>query len=68
MRLLPLITLFVAAPAYAQAPTVTLTAPADGTTYAIGTSINFTASATDVEDDDTTLTSAIAWSSSLDGA
>ena len=49
-------------------PTVTITAPADGTTVNFGTDINFVATATDIEDDDNTLTAAIAWSSSLDGA
>jgi extracellular elastinolytic metalloproteinase len=48
------------------APTVTITAPPDGTTVTEGTSINFTGTASDAEDGD--LTAAISWSSNLDGA
>ncbi len=48
------------------APTVTITAPADGHTVTEGTSINFTGSATDTEDGD--LSGSINWSSSIDGA
>jgi len=48
------------------APSVTITAPPDGTTVTEGTAINFTGTASDAEDGD--LTAAISWSSSLDGA
>ena len=48
------------------APTVTITAPADGHTVVEGTDITFTATATDVEDDDATLTAAIDWTSNLE--
>ena len=49
-------------------PTVTITAPADGTSVTEGDTVNFTGTATDVEDDDTTLTAALSWTSSIDGA
>ena len=49
-------------------PTVTVTAPADGTSVTEGDTVNFTGTATDLEDDDTTLTAALSWNSSLDGA
>jgi hypothetical protein len=48
------------------APTVTITAPASGSTFEEGTAVTFTATASDTEDGD--LTAAIAWSSDLDGA
>ncbi|MCK4622077.1 MAG: Ig-like domain-containing protein [Desulfuromonadales bacterium] len=47
-------------------PTVTITAPLDGSTFAEGTSISFAGTATDAEDGD--LTASLAWTSSLDGA
>jgi Bacterial Ig domain len=47
-------------------PTVDITAPASGTTVTEGTSINFTGTASDIEDGD--LTSGINWSSNVDGA
>ena len=50
-----------------NAPTVTITAPTDGASFDSGTLINFVANATDVEDDDTTLTATIEWTSDLDG-
>jgi hypothetical protein len=48
-------------------PTVTILAPADPSIFDFGTTINFVASATDVEDDDTTLTGKIDWTSDRDG-
>ncbi len=47
------------------APTVSISEPADGATYLEGDLINFAATASDAEDGD--LTSAISWSSDLDG-
>lgn len=47
-------------------PTVSITAPASGSSYTVGDSITFTATAADAEDGD--LSSSIAWTSSLDGA
>ncbi len=47
-------------------PTVTITAPADGTTIAPGDSVTFTGTATDSEDGG--LTAGLAWVSDLDGA
>ena len=55
---------FVAANA---APVITIDTPADGHTVLEGTDISFTATATDAEDDDATLTATINWNSSLDG-
>lgn len=48
------------------APTVTITAPADGATFASGAAITFTGSANDAEDGD--ITADLAWTSDLDGA
>ena len=48
------------------APSVTITAPTDGTAINVGDNLAFTGSATDFEDGD--LTANLAWSSSLDGA
>lgn len=48
-----------------QAPTVTITAPADGVTIDAGDSIQLTATATDPEDGN--LTSSITWTSDLSG-
>ncbi|HEV7991674.1 MAG TPA: PKD domain-containing protein [Gemmatimonadaceae bacterium] len=49
-----------------QPPTVTISAPADGATYAQGQSVTFTASATDPEDG--TLSGAsLVWYSNIDG-
>ncbi len=48
------------------APQVTITAPADGSSFPEGTSIAFAGSATDAEDGN--LTAGLAWSSSLDGS
>jgi hypothetical protein len=50
-----------------NAPTVTITSPADNSEFISGVAIPFTATATDVEDDDATLTAAIAWTSDVDG-
>ncbi len=48
------------------APTVTITAPADGSTFTQGTSIAFTGTASDPEDGD--IAASLAWTSSVDGA
>ena len=48
------------------APSVTITAPADGSTFTAGTSINFTGAASDTEDGD--LTANLSWTSNLDGS
>ena len=47
------------------APTVTISAPSNGTTVTDGTAISFSGSASDVEDGD--LTSSLVWTSNLDG-
>jgi subtilisin-like proprotein convertase family protein len=47
-----------------QAPTVEITAPTDGATFTQGDSINFTATATDPEDNNSSLF--IQWTSSID--
>src|SRR5262249_13509937 len=44
-------------------PTISITAPADGSTFTLGQDVTFTASASDVED--TSLT--VRWTSSVDG-
>ncbi|MEO8464102.1 MAG: FG-GAP-like repeat-containing protein [Gammaproteobacteria bacterium] len=46
-------------------PTVTITAPATGTSFVQATTVNFTANASDTEDGN--LTASITWSSSRDG-
>ncbi len=48
------------------APTVTITAPADGASFDAGTSVGFTGTASDTEDGD--ISASLAWSSNLDGA
>jgi subtilisin family serine protease len=48
------------------APSVTITSPADGSTYTEGASVTFTGSAIDAEDGD--LSAQISWTSNLDGA
>jgi hypothetical protein len=48
------------------APTVTITAPANGSSFTVGVSIGFTGTANDTEDGD--LTAALSWTSSLDGS
>ena len=48
------------------APTVTITAPADGSSFTQGASVFFAGTASDPEDGD--LSSGLAWSSNLDGA
>ncbi|MCP4653924.1 MAG: hypothetical protein GY856_00755, partial [bacterium] len=48
------------------APTVNITAPADGSTYDDNDSITFTGTADDTEDGN--ITSSLSWSSSIDGA
>ncbi|MGJ8724115.1 MAG: sulfatase-like hydrolase/transferase [Roseibacillus sp.] len=47
------------------APTVNVTAPADSTTVAIGSTVNFTATANDTDDGD--LGASVTWTSDLDG-
>ena len=47
-------------------PTVTISAPTDGSSFAAGTNITFTGTASDPEDGD--LTASIDWSSNLDGS
>ena len=49
-----------------NAPTVTISAPADGTSVPSGSVVDFTGTATDTEDGD--LTAALAWSSDIQGA
>lgn len=48
-----------------QSPTVTITAPADGSIYTYGNTINFTGTATDPEDGN--IASSIQWTSSING-
>ncbi|HEX4953380.1 MAG TPA: hypothetical protein VF017_08310 [Thermoanaerobaculia bacterium] len=47
-------------------PVVTITAPATGSSFTQGTSVNFTGTATDAEDG--SLTAGLAWTSSINGA
>jgi leucyl aminopeptidase len=47
-------------------PTVSITAPANGSSFTQGTSVTFTGSASDVQDG--SLSGSIQWSSSIDGA
>ena len=54
-------------PAFSAPPTVSISSPSDGSSSNFGGSISFQASVTD-EDDEATITAAITWSSSLDGA
>ncbi|MDX1746051.1 MAG: sialidase family protein, partial [Halobacteriales archaeon] len=49
-----------------QSPAVSITAPADGSTFDLGASVSFTGTASDTEDGD--LSSGLSWSSSIDGA
>ncbi|MDX1632758.1 MAG: Ig-like domain-containing protein, partial [Thermoanaerobaculia bacterium] len=49
-----------------SAPTVSISNPADGSSFDEGTSVSFSGSASDTEDGD--LTSSLAWSSDLDGS
>ena len=46
-------------------PTVTITAPANGSSVAVGTSVTFSGTATDVEDG--TLSGSLTWTSSING-
>jgi hypothetical protein len=48
------------------APTVTLSSPANNSSYAVGAAITFTGSASDTQDG--LLTSALAWTSNIDGS
>ncbi len=47
-------------------PTASITAPADGSVFALGANVTFTGTASDPEDG--SLTAALSWTSSLDGA
>ena len=51
-----------------QPPTASITAPADGSSFTLGETINFSGFATDAEDDDAVVTANLDWSSSIDGA
>ncbi len=48
------------------APTATITAPANGSTFTQGASVSFSGTATDTEDG--TISGSLSWSSSIDGA
>lgn len=48
-------------------PIVEITSPVDGSTFASGETISFAGTASDTEDDNATLTAALAWTSSIDG-
>ena len=48
------------------APSVSITSPANGSSFAVGASVSFTGTATDTQDG--TLTSSLSWSSSINGA
>jgi len=48
-------------------PAVSITSPVDGDTFVSGAEILFEGTASDTEDDDATLTAALAWTSSIDG-
>lgn len=49
-------------------PTVSITSPDDGDTFASEATIDFIGSASDTEDNDATLTASLAWTSDIDGA
>jgi extracellular elastinolytic metalloproteinase len=49
------------------APGVSISSPATGSSFPAGQSIAFSGSATDAEDDNTTLTNSMTWTSSLSG-
>jgi hypothetical protein len=49
-------------------PMVAVLAPSSGSTFTVASPVQFLGQVSDVEDDDNTLTSALAWNSSLDGA
>ena len=55
-------------PAPNNPPTVSITSPADGSTFDSGVTILFEGTASDTEDDDATLTADLAWTSDIDGA
>jgi hypothetical protein len=59
------ITVTIEAVSQNQSPAVTITAPADGSSFDEGTSVTFSGTATDAEDGD--LSSSISWTSSIDG-
>ncbi len=50
-----------------EPPTVSIISPVDGATFTSGATIDFAGSATDTEDEDTTLTASLAWTSNIDG-
>lgn len=52
-------------PVFNTAPTVTITAPGDGASFAAGASVSFSAASADAEDGD--LSAAVVWRSDLDG-
>jgi hypothetical protein len=56
----------MAAAASNTAPSVTIASPANGASYAAGTAVSFTGSASDTQDG--SLTAALAWISNIDGA
>lgn len=62
----PLLHVEYGPPSGNTAPTVTISAPADGSSFTEGTPVTFTGTASDIQDGP--LTSSIAWSSSRDGA
>jgi hypothetical protein len=49
-------------------PSVSITGPADGSTFDSGATILFEGTASDTEDHNATLTDSLAWSSSIDGS
>ncbi len=53
-------------PSSNTAPSVSITAPTNGSTYTVGDNVSFAGSANDAEDGD--LTASLSWSSSIDGA
>lgn len=61
----PLLHIGVSTPGGNNPPSVVISAPPSGTTVSVGTPVTFTGTASDLEDGD--LTSALSWSSSLDG-
>ncbi len=50
-----------------QMPSVTISSPADNSQHDLGQAINFSAAASDNEDDDNQLTDSISWTSDIDG-
>lgn len=60
------VTVTVASVVSNTAPSVTISSPANGASFANGTAVSFSGSASDTQDG--TITSKLAWTSSLDGA